>query len=494
MKALPNPFWHRRFGIALAVILPLLNPAPVRAFDFDTGSAPIEVIIPQVIPVLFSTVKPGDATLILRTTTILNHGWFDSIAPYAETSVGVSSRIDRRPPAERTDANRNVAILHATLHVLNSLYPSHSDNWRAMLAGVGLDPDNASLDPTSPIGIGNLAGQAVVAARENDGMNQLGNRTKRGHGQEQRYNRRRYADYTGYEPVNTAYEVRDASRWQPALLDNGHGIFAVQQYVTPQYALVDPYSYRTPHVFRSPKPVASDIKKRQLYKQQVDDVLAASAAMTDRQKMVAELFDNKINSLGFSALFKAIVSGLSLEQFVWYDFVTNLAAFDTGIAIWQEKTRHDSVRPFTAIGEIYGDRPVTAWGGPGEGTVNDLPASQWRSYLPVADHPEYPSGSASFCAAHAQSSRLFFDSDALGWSFNVPKGSSTIEPGITPQADLTIGWATWTEFAHECGQSRFWAGVHFPASIPAGAAIGQRIGTLAYNFLMDHVAGTAPTP
>lgn len=483
-----------RLGVALSLLVAALAPAPARAFDFATGSAPIEVIIPQVIPVLFSTVKPGDATLILRTTTLLNHGWFDAIAPYAETSVGVSSRLDRRPPGERTDAHRNVAIFHATFHILSSLYPAHTATWRSMLTGVGLDPDDASLDPTTPVGIGNLAGRAVVAARENDGMNQLGNRTHRGVGQERQYHRRRYADYTGYQPVNTAYDVRDASRWQPAIVDNDHGIFAVQQFVTPQYALVRPYSYPTPRVFRAPRPVASNIKNRDLYRQQVDQVLAASAGMTDRQKMIAELFDNKISSLGFSALFKSIVSGLSLEQFVWYDFVTNLAAFDTGIAIWQEKTRYDAVRPFTAIRVIYGDRPVTAWGGPGRGTVSDLPASEWRSYLPVADHPEYPSGSASFCAAHAQASRLFFQSDVLGWSINVPQGSSVIEPGVTPQADLTISWATWTDFAQECGQSRFWAGVHFPASIPAGAAIGHQIGTLAYDFLMAHIDGTAPAP
>jgi hypothetical protein len=28
-------------------------------------------------------------------------------------------------------------------------------------------------------------------------------------------NRQPYADYTGYDPVNTAYDLRDPSRWQP---------------------------------------------------------------------------------------------------------------------------------------------------------------------------------------------------------------------------------------------------------------------------------------
>ena len=39
------------------------------------------------------------------------------------------------------------------------------------------------------------------------------------------------------------------------------------------------------------------------YRQQVDEVLAASAAITDHQKMTAELYDNKLLSLGMAAAF-----------------------------------------------------------------------------------------------------------------------------------------------------------------------------------------------
>jgi hypothetical protein len=485
-------------GAGLALALPLLASGGLQAqslpvaFDPATGSAPAELIIPQLVPVIFSTVSPGDAPLILRTTTLITQSWFDAIAPYGETTVGVSSRIPRRPLAERSDRNRNIAILHSSFHVLNSLYPAYAANWRSLLLGAGLDPDDTSLDPRTPVGIGNLAGRAVVASREHDGMNQLGDIAPRRRARN--YNRQRYADYTGYAPVNTAYELRDPSRWQPNILDNGYGIFRVQQFVTPQYALVRPYSYRTPKVFRSPRPEASDARNRSAYRAQVDAVLAASAAMTDRQKMIAELFDDKITSLGFSALFASVANQLTLEDFVTYDFLTNLAAFDTGIAIWQEKARHDAVRPFSAVRHVYGNRPVTAWGGPGRGTVTDLPASEWRAYLPVADHPEYPSGSAAFCAAHARTSQLFFGSDTLGWSFPVPAGSSRIEPGHTPAAPLEIRFETWSQFAEECGQSRFWAGVHFPAAISAGAEIGRRVGGSAFLFVASHLDGSAPKP
>ena len=124
--------------------------------------------------------------------------------------------------------------------------------------------------------------------------------------------------------------------------------------------------------------------------------------------------------------------------------MTNLADFDTGIAIWRQKRKHDAVRPFTAIKFIWGNKNVTAWGGPGKGTVSDLPASQWTSYLWIADHPEYPSGAASVCAAQVTSSRLYFGDDNLGYTFTFRKGTSYVEPGITPPVDTDITYNTWT--------------------------------------------------
>ena len=478
---------------AIALLAASLLTTPARAFDFESDSAPAKIIIPDVIPVIFTTVNPSDATLVLRSTTVLTNAWFDAIAPYGETSVGVYSRLGRRSPEERTNTNRNIAILHASFHSLMSLYPEYADLWEKQLTSVGLDPANTSTDLTTAVGIGNAAGLAVVAARERDGMNQLGDEPRRGPWTPT-YNAMPYADYTGFAPANTAYELKDASKWQPAITTTGYGIFRVQQYVTPQLALTRPYSYTSPKPFKAIPPIASNPRFKYLYKWQVDAVLHASANMTDEQKMLAELFDNKINSLGFSALFASIAQNLTLEEFVWYDFLTNAAAFDTGIAIWQEKTRYNAVRPFSAIAHVYKNRKVTAWGGPYRGTVNNLPAERWQSYLPVADHPEYPSGSAAFCAAHAQSSRLFLGTDDLNWSFPVPKGSSVIEPGLTPQSDIELSFATWTEFEEICGHTRFWAGVHFPASIPAGQKIGNEIGTLAYEFLMEHIEGTVKPP
>ena len=109
--------------------------------------------------------------------------------------------------------------------------------------------------------------------------------------------------------------------------------------------------------------------------------------------------------------------------------------------------------------------------------------------MKVADHPEYPSGSSCFCSAHAQASRRFLGSDTLGWKVNVPKGSSVVEPGITPAADLVLSFDTWSQFEQQCGQSRLWGGVHFQAAVDASKPVCKGIGDKAYQYVQQLIAG-----
>lgn len=50
-----------------------------------------------------------------------------------------------------------------------------------------------------------------------------------------------------------------------------------------------------------------------------------------------------------------LAAGKKIHGFVQADFLANLAAYDAGIVIWQEKARWNAVRPFSAISHIYGD-------------------------------------------------------------------------------------------------------------------------------------------
>ena len=119
--------------------------------------------------------------------------------------------------------------------VLLGVIPRETERIRQMMVDLGLDPDDNREDYQTAVGIGNLCGNNVVKDRLDDGVNQLGNRPGI------TYNRNPYSDYTSYKSVNTAQELVDPSRWQPAIETDGKGKFTSQIFVTPHNGLTRPY-------------------------------------------------------------------------------------------------------------------------------------------------------------------------------------------------------------------------------------------------------------
>ena len=464
-------------GTAQAQLLVPPPSPPLPSFTLEAGHPLAQAVIPRLIPILMQDVSPrlSDVTLVPWVTAPLLTAIVDAVAPYHPTAVGIYTRIDRRPQQEWTLENMNIATLYASYQSLRGMLPQREAVWAALLTDFGLDPADGMEDTTTPAGIGTAAGIGAVEARLHDGMNQLGD----------------YADNTDYVPVNSAYELVDAGRWQPALIKTGLGNYVAQTYVTPQYANVEPYADFDPRDYRHPAPTASDPANWDEYVAQVDHMLEATANLTDEQKMMAELFDNKIVALGFSFIHAAIANQISPMDFARGDWLTMGALLDAMTVTWQEKTRFDAVRPFSAIAHVYGDEMVSGWGGPGMGTM-DIPASQWQSYLPVSDHPEYPSASTCACAAHGQAARHFFGTDELNWTVTFPAGSSLVEPGVTPAEDLSVTFETWSQLEAACGESRVWSGVHFPPSVEASRNMCHAFGDNMWTTFQSLMDGSAP--
>ncbi|GAA4733300.1 vanadium-dependent haloperoxidase [Phytohabitans rumicis] len=470
---------------------PLAAAAPIP-FDLDTGNI-IRDLSGAVDSRSLPDVAPMDVTLHMRITHMVSIAWFDACAPYHPTAVGVYTRIGRRPSSESaTNRNRNIAAVYGTFQVIKGVAPDRLPAFRTLMAAIGLNPDDNSEDPTSPVGIGNLAGKGVVAARLRDGMNQLGDVGRR-------YNPVPYRDYTGYRPVNTAFKLVNPSRWQPQLTPHRRrhgagvgdkGIFTVQHFVTPQLGRTKPYTFKDPGQFRLAPPEFSDHHRVRDYKRAVDEMLGASAALTDERKVKAEFFDDKLLGIGRAGIAAGIAHPeLDLDGWVHLFLTTSLAIFDALVAVWHQKAKYDAPRPFSAIRHVYGHRRVTAWGGVGKGTVNDIPADEWTSYLNVGDHPEYPSGSTTLCSAEAQAARHFLGDDVLGWRYPIPAGWTAVEAGITPASALELHWPTWTDFVQDCAISRVWGGVHFKKTIERSIEFGEQFGDRAYRFAQRYING-----
>jgi hypothetical protein len=455
----------------------------VGPFDFENGNAAVEVIFPalQAESRMGVSESGSDASLVADFTMALEVTWFDAVAPYYRPAVGIYSNLGHRPESECNNRNKNVAVLYAAYRILLDRLPHGRDDWRKMLESVGLNPDDASEDKESPVGIGNLAARGMIEARENDGMNRLGYEGRKYHPQP-------FRDYTGFKPVNTAYELSDPSHWQPNLNPYGNGVFTVQQAVTPQMRLATPFTFTDPAKFRLDPPVNSDVRNIEAYRRQADEVLAASAGLTDRQKVLAELFNDKFFTLGVIAGTTALrTKPMEIGEFVQYLATVEVAIFDAAIVDWHYKAVYDAVRPFSAIRYLYGDKPVSAWGGPGKGTVHDMTGNEWQSYLTTPDHPEYPSVSTSLCGAYTQAARLLLGGDEINSEIHVSAGSSVVEPGLTPSEDMVLSWDTWTELSTDCGMSRHWGGVHFRSAIENVKPFATDIGTRAYEFMQEHL-------
>jgi hypothetical protein len=489
---------YRAAGVALAAGqgsgTAAQSAPPQLDFDFDNGNFIRDLVTTNAGGELPSedAVGPMDAVIYTWITHLFMMSWFDALAPYHPTAVGFCSRIPRRPASESTtNRNKNIAALHASYQVVKTMHPERVAGLRMGLTAIGLDVEDESEDPTTPVGIGNLVGKGAVGAHLRDGMNFLGDEGRK-------YNGLPFDDYTGYQPVNSAYELVNASRWQPAMHPHARrvgggpgdkGIWVIQRFVTPQMARVRPFTYRDPSRFRLAPPVHLDHTRRSLYKHSVDEVLEASAALTDEQKVKTEFFDDKFQAIGLSTMAAAEAHNLELDDWIQLFFTSAVAQFDDLIAAWYQKVKYDTTRPFSAIRHVYGDTPVTAWGGPGKGTVTDMPANEWASYIPVGDHPDYPSGSTTLCAAEAQAARRFLNSDVLDWTIPVPAGSALTEPGIVPASDMTLHYPTWTEFTQDCAMSRVWAGVHFKKTVERSLEFGKQFGDRAYEFARRHITG-----
>jgi len=471
------------------------DPPNTPIFNFDTGNG-IDISFQ---PDARAGQQPsaGAYAPMDLTSAWVNHisaiAWFDTVAPYHPTAVGVYTRIPRRPASESaTNRRMNIGIFHSSYQMIKALVPDIAPELARLMVAVGLDPEDESEDPTSPVGIGNLAGKGVLAARARDGINLLGDAGRR-------YHPRPFADYTGYEPVNTVYDLVDPSRWQPLLTPHRRrlgagqgdkGVFIGQHFALPQLREVKPYTYRDPSQFRLAPPDHSDHRRRGDYKRSVDEVLAASAGLTDERKVMAELFDNTQLGIGHSAVAKARRhTELGIHGWARLFLAHSTAILDTLIAVWHHKTRYDAVRPVTAIRHVYGHRRVTAWGGPGKGTVSDIPGDEWASYLNTPDHPEYPSAWAAICSAGAQTVRRLFDDDALDWRFTAPAGWTQVEARITPASPVELHFPTWTDLVNACAHSRVWGGVHFKKTVERSIGFGEQFGDRAHQFTQRYVDG-----
>ena len=411
--------------------------------------------------------------IVARALHVLHAAMYDAWAAHDDLAFGsrLGDRL-RRPPAERTQEAKREAASFAAHRALVDLFPSEATAFAKLMDELGYDPDAVGPEG-SPSAVGVQAARAVLAFRHGDGANQLGDL-----GPEPRGPAGAYQDWTGYRPVNPLGRLLDPNRWQPLPCPDGAG----QRFLVPHWGLVAPFALRAGWRLR-PRPPRRHPSRAFLV--QAEQLLADSAGLTDEHKAIAEFWADGPGSEtppGHWCLHAQDVSardGHGPDEDVRLFFALTGALLDAGIACWDAKRTYDSVRPVAAIRFLFAGREVLAWGGPGLGPRR-IRGEEWQPYIATPPFPEYVSGHSTFSAAAAAVLARFTGSDRFGGSVTIPAGSSRVEPGTTPAADVVLSWPTFTDAAVQAGRSRRYGGIHFRDGDLVGQALGAMVGARAW--------------
>ena len=279
----------------------------------------------------------------------------------------------------------------------------------------------------------------------------------------------------------------DPNRWQPLPTPDGAG----QRFLVPHWGLVVPFALEAGWELRPRGPRRHPEPGFLL---QATQLRADSAGLTDEYKVIAEHWADGPGTETppghWCRLAQAVSDrdGHGLDEDVRLFFALTGALLDAGIACWEAKRAYDSVRPVTAIRFLFAGQEILAWGGPGQGTRR-IRGEDWQPYLPTPPFPEFPSGHSTFSAAAAAVLARFTGSDRFGASVTIAAGSSLVEPGATPAADVVLSWPTFTDAANQAGRSRRYGGIHFREGDLVGRALGAMVGARAWRAAAELFSG-----
>jgi len=494
--------------------------------------------------------SPPRPTVNSRALFLLHASMYDAWAAYSPTANGTQLGGQlRRPLTEHSEQNKRAAVSYAAYAALLRLFPGYEQKtgaFSAQMKKLGLPTDPATLasrDTGTPNGIGNLAAETLLNARLNDGSNQANN----------------YAEIvsptypTPYQPANSADPSAgntvggptfNPARWQPLRVPNGKATdpatgfpvadnadpstFTDQKFLTPHWGAVTPFSLGFGGELRPPPPpqpgsvapytdaLGRTTSSDEAYRRQADEIIQLTAALTERQKVVAEYWADGPDSVTPPGHWNEFAVDLSfkyrygIDEDVKLFFALNGALMDSSIACWESKRHYDFIRPISAIRHLYFSVAIPGWAGPGLGT-RTMPGAKWQPFQPLTfvtpAFSEYTSGHSTFSAAAAEVLRGVTGSDQLfDGATQVPydrnkdgvndfvgefiarPGSLAIEPGLPSQA-VVLRWTTLKEAADEAGFSRRLGGIHFQDGDLLGRRVGEQIGKRALQRAREFWSG-----
>ena len=423
-------------------------------------------------------------TITSRFLGLIFTSMFDAWTRFDEKATPLYLKnIDRRPENERTLKNKEIAVSYAAYRALKEYYYSDSLLFSNKMKELGLDPNNTSLDPNTPEGIGNLAAKMVIESRMHDGSNQYGD-VEGSNGQP-------YFDYTGYKPVNDADNNVDIDKWQPKYFSDGKGGKFAPACLTPFWQKVKPLLLNTGDQFRPGPPPMVGSEQMEI---EVKEVVELQANLTPENKALVEFMRDgpkSVQQAGHWLKFSQEVSkrdNHTIDDDVKMYFLVESVAMDGFIACWDAKMFYDSARPYALVHHYYKNKDITGWAGPEKGMMT-MKGEQWRPYSPdvflCPPFPSYVSGHSTISGGCAEALRLFKGDDTFGSEVELIPGSLT-EPDNLGDP-VTLKFPTFTKAGEMAGISRVMGGYHIQADNIEGLNLGRNVARNNYKKYLELV-------
>ena len=381
--------------------------------------------------------------MVARNLAMIHTAMFDAVNSVQPLYEPYLIQIDAQP-----DAIANIATAAAAHRVASQLYNAADEQavWDASLAEA-LSMIPSGVDVTSSLDLGRQVGDAVLAARANDGS-------------------RSEATYTpGNEPGDWN---RTAPGYLPPLL--------------PQWPSVKPFALQSGDQFRPAPPPALDSQE---YASAVDQVLRlgayAGSERTDEQTEIALFWADGGGTFTPPGHWNQIASDVafarqsSLTDNALMFALLNIALADAGISSWDAKYAYDLWRPIDAIREAGTD-----------GNVSTSHDANWMPLLNTPPFPTYTSGHSTFSGAAAAVLTSLFG-EHVAFTSQMDGQNAASQRPLDPSLIRTRAFDSFEDAAAEAGLSRIYGGIHFEFDNAAGHDAGNAVGRWTIHSVMKPI-------
>jgi membrane-associated phospholipid phosphatase len=352
-----------------------------------------------------------------------------SLAMVSAAAYDAVNAIDGTPyrpylvaPAAHRSYSKDAAVATAAHDVLMGLLPAQRSSldqqYDEALAAIPNGPDKAG-----GVAVGGQTADAMLAARENDGV----------------------------DASQTWIVGTQPGQWRPT------PPFMVG--ISAQIGFMRTFAIPDPDLFRSPRPNALTSAKYATDFNEVKSIGAASSTTRTSDQSQAAIFWSDLRNPWWSIFDQiALARHLSVSETARMLALLYISQHDSFIANFKAKHHWSSWRPVTAIPEAGAD-----------GNPQTAADSDWTPLLPTPPVPEHPSGHAMVSATITTILALFFRTDRMAFT------------GYSPDTNTTRRYARFSDALTEIINARVWGGIHFRTADNQGAVQGAKLA--AYVWL-----------